>query len=472
MNPLRAIIVETPDDSHSQAYNLLAESGYKFDPSETELFEYIKMYVEQHNALPSSKYITYHFKNLGRPDIMAILEDIQQQDSFPYDDFKDFIYRHQELEKDKLFEDLLKSSLAIHKYGEQIGKSYFKGRNDAVNYVYNHIEKFASTISLGDSGSLNIDAPGILSKYEESKENPMANVGILSGIKAIDSSLRGIRRGELFLVLGYTGSGKTTLSMNWGYHAAIHQGKNVVIISLEMPKDAIERTLVTIHSANPIFSATGYKPIPTRGLLDPHEYPLTDEEETFLKEYVIPDLTQNKSYGNIHIEYPGESFTISSLKGKLVTLHKKRPIDLLILDYPGLMDAEKQHIRDDYVSRLNQIMKSLKQVALTFDTVGIPILCPFQANRDGWERAGKNNGVYDLRAISYANEAEKSADAVIANYKNQNDPELLISFLKFRRGPLEDPRKISVLWPSGYMSDLKESEAINPDEVDWDKSFI
>lgn len=62
-----------------------------------------------------------------------------------------------------------------------------------------------------------------------------------------------------------------------------------------------------------------------------------------------------------------------------------------------------------------------------------------QANREGWARAVKNQGAYDLRAIAEANELEKSSIVVLSIYTDENlklAKEANMCLLKNRYGPV------------------------------------
>lgn len=108
---------------------------------------------------------------------------------------------------------------------------------------------------------------------------------------------------------------------------------------------------------------------------------------------------------------------MSHLKAWAEVEFRKNPFDILYLDYIELMKSENPS--KDYGIELNQRIKDLKQFALHFnDGKGLRIVSAYQANRKGKEHADKNDGEYRLDGLSYANEAERSADVIVYSYLN------------------------------------------------------
>jgi hypothetical protein len=71
----------------------------------------------------------------------------------------------------------------------------------------------------------------------------------------------------------------------------------------------------------------------------------------------------------------------------------------------------------------------------------------FQLNRDGKDYADKNNGEYKMRSLSYANEAERSADVITTTYLNKEYRDHNITkfcCLKNRDNPIFDPFEAAV----------------------------
>jgi hypothetical protein len=88
---------------------------------------------------------------------------------------------------------------------------------------------------------------------------------------------------------------------------------------------------------------------------------------------------------------------------------------------------------------------------------GIPVLCLFQISREGFKAAEKNGGKYNLTHLSYANEAERSADVVICSWFGDDQREksqVLYQCLKSRdQAPFEN-FEAQITWPAGRTLDM------------------
>jgi hypothetical protein len=143
---------------------------------------------------------------------------------------------------------------------------------------------------------------------------------------------------------------------------------------------------------------------------------LSQREEEFFN-FLCKDLEQNPEYGDFNIYQPEDGLTMSHLKAWAEIEFRRKPFDILYLDYIEIMKSENSS--KDYTLELNQRIKDLKQLAIHFnDGAGLRIVSAYQANRKGKENADKSDGEYRLDGLSYANEAERSADVIIYSYLN------------------------------------------------------
>lgn len=85
----------------------------------------------------------------------------------------------------------------------------------------------------------------------------------------------------------------------------------------------------------------------------------------------------------------------------------------------------------------------------------------FQTNRDGLDDADKHDGVYKMRALSWASEAERSADVITTTYLDdqvggsyRQNNQTKFSNLKNRDNPLFEPFMASVNFASRRITNL------------------
>jgi ABC-type glutathione transport system ATPase component len=105
-------------------------------------------------------------------------------------------------------------------------------------------------------GSLDESAKERAARYKHIEENPDSARGILTGFKEFDRITNGLHKGELMIVAGSTGTGKSVVMHNIGVNAYLGGnspftppetwtglGHNVLYFSLEMPKESMERRI-------------------------------------------------------------------------------------------------------------------------------------------------------------------------------------------------------------------------------------
>ena len=194
---------------------------------------------------------------------------------------------------------------------------------------------------------------------------------------------------------------------------------------------------------------------------------LTPLEEEFLFEYVVPDYERKdeNGYGDVIIQTQSpdqENIKISDIRVKSEMLYNNKPFELLFIDHLLLVSPQKWVAST--TERLNSVLRDSKQLAMHFNRgQGIPVVGLFQINREGAKRIDKGlekkkeqkeQGVddipgYSLYDLSYANEAERSADIVTSSYLNQELSErqlVLYQCLKSRDYGLFDTFFAKIDW--------------------------
>jgi replicative DNA helicase len=86
--------------------------------------------------------------------------------------------------------------------------------------------------------------PQIAAAIEERAAHPEKLSGIATGLSILDEILDGLRPGDLIVIAGRPGMGKTVLALNIGECAAVRYGRTVLLFSLEMSAQSLARRLV------------------------------------------------------------------------------------------------------------------------------------------------------------------------------------------------------------------------------------
>jgi intein/homing endonuclease len=209
----------------------------------------------------------------------------------------------------------------------------------------------------------------------------------------------------------------TTFATNWCYNLITRYRANIYYGSLEMKYEHIRRLIYVIHTANERFKQMGYKPLDYRKVRDGE---LSPEEEAFWQ-IAVQDFAENPEYCDFDTWAPDRDITVEDMRNAAEILHQQKELGLVVIDHGGLAEARKTKKNKDYVVELNSVIRDAKKFALQFNHgEGIPVLLLFQINRDGKDYADKNEGEYKMRALSYANETERSADVITTTYLNKD----------------------------------------------------
>ena len=338
--------------------------------------------------------------------------------------------------------------------------SYFARETKDLQRSITHIKTESQIVSDEDSNE-------VIAEYKKAEADPTEGIGINTWLREIDDSTNGLKNNELMMVMAYTGHCKTTFSMNMAYRA-LYGGWNTAYVTLEMSFDEIRRHMFTLHSCNPRFKEKYpiYKDlvgnISYNDVLYGH---LHDDERKYWYE-ICKDFNKAYSeeadkYGRLFVWRPEKTITtVSDIEFKLRTYQQElqmmgRNLEFVVIDYISLMGADKEERTRDPNETTNNIIKSLKQLCLTFNNgKGIRILSPHQANRESYKEARKNEGLYNLTGMSNAHEAERSCDIVISIYKFDEDGDnnrLKFCCLKNRRNKHFRPFDACIDFESGFI---------------------
>lgn len=329
--------------------------------------------------------------------------------------------------------------------GKQVDKQKQQGLVDSVRHTMNGaIEILGNLTPEQRVSTLRQDIDIFRQEYLDRRDNPQRAFGMTWGIPQLDQVTKGIFPGELAVIAGFAGEGKTTMLMNMLHHQLVICGFNIYLWSGEMRKEQIWRMLACIHSRRLDWGEKGFE-------LDYDKLKsaqLTPEEEDFFLNTLLTDLKSNKRYGNLYIEPSDrENPTLKTLWTRAEVINSMDPLDMVYFDYNRLIKPARGERSGDFRADLNQIILNMKEMAKSFDRGRmIGVATAHQTNRQGKQRAdeAKNGveGVYDMMALADANEVEKSADHVIATWQNESARqrrEARITHLKNRDGRAVPP---------------------------------
>lgn len=258
-------------------------------------------------------------------------------------------------------------------------------------------------------------ASDYLDRIEKLRERGDEFIGIPTGFTDLDRMLGGLNRSDLIIVAARPGMGKTALQNAIALTAARRFDKRVAIFNLEMSGEQLVQRMV---SAETRIDSQRLR----RGEM--HE----DEWAIFLES--IGRLSES----HIFID-DTPSISPMQLRTKCRRLHAEHGLDLIMIDYLQLMQAE--HQSNNRVQEVSEISRQLKGLARELD---VPVLAAAQLSRAVEQRQNKRPQLSDLRD---SGSIEQDADVVMFIYRDEYyNPETTerpniaeISVAKHRNGP-------------------------------------
>jgi len=385
------------------------------EKSQKALFIMLERYADKTDgSVMPEKFLEDHLRDKvesGQTHLFVETYRLYAENSVEDAEFLWSLDQLRELVSEKETIGALTNAMEIVREGKETqGGVLLKGHSDARGYLLEAFVDIDRELTQQDApeGDMMDEGNDILNDYLERKDAHLSGTsrGIEFGIPTLDNHIQGLQRGDLCLIAGYSSDGKTTLVTQLAWNAAIMQGKNVVFFTTETLRPQVRRKLIARHSTLPIFeNPNGLNSRDLKGgtLSAP-------EEKTFKK--VVDDYTNNPEYGRIYIAQVPRAATIASLEQRLIRIQRRMQVDLVIMDYLGLLASEYR--RNNVREELKQIIIDAKQVATTFqDGFGVPFVSPWQVSREARKQA-ESLGMYTTAGLSETAEATNSADVLVS----------------------------------------------------------
>lgn len=483
---LRSCFTANPRDDKALALEnhfALANAGLGFEQVEdTAIWTYLSDFVRQHQHVPAYTSLREHFTRQKEMEVVDRLEHLIAMTPRYQGDFLQRLNERAEDRRTRTMKEILTEAARIVKDGitlkEGRVEKILKGPYHAIQYVMSRSHDIVTpTTGQRLYGNVTSDGHDSLARYDRVKADPKAGVGFFTGITQFDEAFKGAKRAELWTHAAFTGGLKSTYALNWAYNQTVFYRNSVLFLSLEMPYEQCRNMLIAMHSRHEKFKKI-HPPIPYMGLRDGS---LTDEQEDFFRNYVVPDLNgdyvcpdpldpkkkTHPGYGALHIEVsdPDKSdYMVSDLRARAELIYQQSPFHMIFVDHAGLMAPRKWV--PSTTERLNEVLRNLKRLSMNFRRgMGIAIVVLFQISREGYKAAEKlrkagSEYPYNLTHLSYSNEAERSSDIVTASWVDpdlEKANEVLFQTLKARDHAKPDPFKARVVFPQRRILTLKET---------------
>jgi replicative DNA helicase len=253
-----------------------------------------------------------------------------------------------------------------------------------------------------------------------------------TGFTALDSMLLGFHPGQMVVVAGRPGMGKTALALNFALDLALRQGLPGAVFSLEMQSEDLMLRMLSSMSS-----------------VDFHALRSGRLREDELRRVTM--AAEKLSSAPMYITEPGR-LDLDGIRANLRRMKRQLNIRWVVIDYLGLVNSGLRRV-DTRAQEIGYISRTLKH---TFLDLGLAGIVAAQLNREsvrttGSETVTRRPRLSDLRD---SGEIEQDADNVLmlhrtdADLDAQGDLEAEIIIAKQRQGRTGT---VSVVWQGHYV---------------------
>ncbi|MEN6375512.1 MAG: replicative DNA helicase [Smithella sp.] len=214
-------------------------------------------------------------------------------------------------------------------------------------------------------------------------------VGLSTGLRDLDEVTGGLHKGELTIIAGRPGMGKSCLSVNIA-HAAGLRLEPSLICSIEMPNETL---MIRMLSSMSRVESRNLR----RGYVRDAEWPVLIESVT------------NIAKAPIYFD-DSPNITPAELRQRARKSKKDYDIQLLVLDYMQIMQTGSRERREQEVSEISRTLKGIAR------ELNIPVIGVSQLNRQVDQRTDKRPMMSDLRE---SGAIEQDADLILFIYRDE-----------------------------------------------------
>ncbi|MDH5493369.1 MAG: replicative DNA helicase, partial [Myxococcales bacterium] len=272
---------------------------------------------------------------------------------------------------------------------------------------YGDYGEVAEFLDHAESSVFNIAKERARSPYEHVKDVVMrafteineavkrgeAITGLPTGFSRLDKMTAGMHPGDLIIVAGRPGMGKTAFALNVALNACIHRKAPVAVFSLEMPKEQLVRRMLCSEAR-----VDGSRL--RTGQLSREDWPKLAAAAGQLSE--MPLWIDDTP-----------AISLLEIRAKARRLRSEHGLGLVVVDYLQLMRSGTR--TDSREQEISEISRSLKALA---KELSLPVIALSQLNR-GVESRGVKDKRPQLSDLRESGAIEQDADTIWFIYRDE-----------------------------------------------------
>lgn len=234
----------------------------------------------------------------------------------------------------------------------------------------------------------------LMTSYQEMVHNALNKdklTGTPTGFDELNRRTGGFHGGELIIIAGRPGMGKSSFAVNIAENASIHNNITVAIFNLEMSRSMIVNRILC-----------------SQALVDSSKVRMGDFSGEDWKQ--LGSVVDKVAVAPIYIDDTA-SITVSEIRAKCRRLKQTKNLGLVVIDYLQLMQGTgKGENRQQEISDISRSLKILSK------ELNIPVVALSQLARTCESRSDKRPMLSDLRE---SGAIEQDADMVMFLYRDE-----------------------------------------------------
>lgn len=228
-------------------------------------------------------------------------------------------------------------------------------------------------------------------RIEQLRTNPDLLNGLETGFSELDKLLKGFQEGDLIIVGGRPGMGKSSFAMNIAEHVALVQNKATAVFTMEM---SAQQLAIRVLSS--------------MGRIDQQHLKSGDLSDLEMSRLIT--ATGSLRRAPLFMDETG-ALSPSELSARARRIAARHPLKLIVIDYLQLMSVP--NTRENRTNEISEISRSLKALA---KELRVPIIALSQLSRSLETRGDKRPLMSDLRE---SGGIEQDADVVLFVYRDE-----------------------------------------------------
>lgn len=211
--------------------------------------------------------------------------------------------------------------------------------------------------------------------------------GLPTGFLDLDAITGGWKPGQLIVIAGRPGLGKSTLAVDMARTASVKHGKTSVIFSLEMSEAELRDRIISAEAK-----------LRLRDMKTPHTLQPADYDR-------IADAVDRITSGGPLIIDDTATSTVAQIRAKARRIKAKHGLNLIVVDYLQLMTSGSRA-----ENRQVEVSEFSRQLKILAKELEVPVIALSQLNRGPEQRQDKRPMLSDLRE---SGALEQDSDVVI-----------------------------------------------------------